>query len=172
MNTFSRYWRTLPTRHGLVLFGLLAAFFLVMRLLGLAQIFELRMLNFIFVFIMVYRAISLYQRSAGASYYEDFFDFFKIGFRTAMIGILLFAAFLALYLDVLDPEFMQELSTNNNYGFSRDIISPVIAAFAVIIEGMTSAVICIFIIIQWRKSRTVEKPVGKSESKLKDEARS
>ncbi len=167
MASYDKYFRTLPTRYGLILFACLVGFFLLMRLLNLANIFELRVLNFIFVFIVLRSAIHTFARKAQASYYEDFIDFFWIGMRTASVGIISFAAFMAIYLDLIDPAFMEILEREENAG---GIISPVIAAFAILLEGMASAMICSFIIIQWRKSRTVEKPLDQPD-KLRKEAR-
>ena len=169
MSTFAKYARGISIRYGLILFGCLTLFFLLMRLLNLAHIFELRALNFVFVFILLRAAVHSYHRKADVSYYEDFIDFFKVGMLTAAIGIVSFAAFMAIYIDQIDPAFMDML---NEYEANPiGIVSPVVAAFAIILEGMASAIICALIVIQWKKRRTVERPVEDSSQKLSHEAK-
>lgn len=164
--TFNKFWR-MTNVHGLILFGALAGFFLLMRALDLAHIFYLRSLNIVWVIIVVWSVIKAYRKMAGASYYEDFFDYFTMAFRTGLVGIGLFAAFLAIYLDQLDPAFMERLEELEDAG---GVMSPVIAAFTIMLEGLASVIIVAFSIIQLQKSRTVEHPERKS-GHLKKEAR-
>lgn len=155
MTTNNAQLSKITTRHGLVLLGLLIAFFLIMRGLNLAHVFELRGLNFIFVFLVLRSAIIRYQKALGKAQYDDFIRYFKAAMRTAAIGILSFGAFMAIYLDKLDPAFMDQVQ---QYESARGFVSPVIAAFVIMLEGMASAIICAFITIQIRKSKTYEKP--------------
>ncbi len=160
MSTFDKFWKTIPAKNGLIMFLALAGFFLLMRAVGLAEVHWLRALNVIFVFILVRNAIQAYHKRAGASYYDDFADFFWIGVRTSLMGIALFAAFMAIYLDKLDPQFMAQLRVEESFGGE---ITPVSAGVIIFIEGMASALICTFVLIQLMKSRTVEIP---SEEKV------
>lgn len=168
MSTFDRFWRTVPTRNGLFLFIALTAFFLLMRAVGLAEIYWLRSLNIVFVLIFLRNAIVDYKKKSGASYYDDFSDMFLIGLRTSFIGIGLFAVFMAIYLDQLDKAFMDQLAVMESFGGQVTAVS---AAFIVFVEGMVSALACAFVLIQLLKSRTVEEP-AKSEATLRKEARS
>lgn len=153
MNDFNYYWRKIPNRQGLFMFLALTAFFLLMRAFGLAHSYWLRTLNIIVVFIFIRQAIETYRSKIKASYYEDFFDYFKIGIRTSFIGIGLFAIFFALYLDLLDVAFMEQLQQYESFG---GLITPVSVSFLIFLEGMASSVVCSYAIIQIRKSRTVE----------------
>ncbi|MGB0176297.1 MAG: DUF4199 domain-containing protein [Owenweeksia sp.] len=167
MSTFDKNWRTVPTTHGLVMFGLLAVYFLVMRFAGLGHVYWLRALNILFVYFVLRSALRTYRKRSNASYYDDFTDYFRIAARTAFVGVGLFAVFLAIYLDQLDTAFMQELITEENLS---PYLSPVSAAVLIFIEGMTSGLACAYILIQIMKARTVEKPMeGKND--LRKEAR-
>ena len=152
MNTFDKAWRTIPTSNGLYMLGCLVAYFLIMRALGLADIYWLRALNVIFVMIFVRNAIVSYREMSGASYYDDFSDMFRIGVRTSFVGIGAFAAFMALYLDQVDVEFMTELASKESFGGQ---ITAVSAAFIIFVEGMVSALAGTFVLIQLYKSKTV-----------------
>jgi pheromone shutdown protein TraB len=156
MSTFSKLWKTLPMKNGVIMFGALVAYFLIMRAFGFAGSHWLRVLNVFIVFALIRSAIRTYMSHSGASYYEDFADFFWIGVRTSLFGIGLFSAFIAIYLDKLDPEFMAQLAVQESFG---GMITPVAAGVIVFIEGMSSALICTFAYIQLVKSKTVQQPV-------------
>lgn len=165
MSNFSKLWRTIPVKNGLIMFICLVAYFLLMRVLGYAGLHWLRALNVIFVFLLIRNAISTYKNNAGASYYDDFADFFWIGVRTSLLGIGLFAAFIAIYLDKLDPQFMADLAINESFGGE---ITPVSAGVIIFIEGIASALICTFAYIQLVKSKTSEEPTKESGTLRKD----
>lgn len=164
MNTFDRYWRTIPTRNGILLFVALAAYFLIMRALGLAHNLYLRAGNLIWLYLALRATVMQYHRQANGSYYEDFFDYFKISMRTAFIGTALFSAFLAIYLDQIDPGFMQILQQDRNFGGH---ISPVSVAVLIFIEGISSSLVVSFLYIQMKKYKTVEGPSTDRETLVK-----
>jgi len=165
MNDFNYYWRKIPNKQGLLMFAGLTVFFLLMRAFGLAHSYWLRALNIFVVFFFIRQAIMGYHKKIKASYYEDFFDYFKIGIRTSFIGIGAFAVFLAVYLDLIDPAFMEELQDQESFG---GLITPVSVSFLIFLEGMASSFVCSYAIIQIKKSRTVEKPEEKKESLHKE----
>ena len=76
MSTFDKNWRTIPTTHGLAMFGLLAVYFLIMRFVGLGHVYWLRALNLLFVYFVLRSALRTYRLRSEASYYEDFSDYF------------------------------------------------------------------------------------------------
>ncbi len=152
-------------KNGLIMFVSLLAFFLLMNALGLAGTHWLRALNVIFVFVLIRNAIRTYMNHLGNNHYDDFGDFFWIGIRTSLLGIGLFAAFIAIYLDKLDPQFMADLAVKESFGGE---ITPVSASVIIFIEGMASALICTFAYIQLVKSKTSEQPNKQSESLRKD----
>lgn len=157
MRAFDKHSRVLPNRYGLYLLVGLMVYFLAMRGLGLAHIYWLRSINVIILIGALYGSVIAYKQQASASYYEDFFDFFKISMRTALIGVGLFSVFLALYLDQIDRGFMEQLAQRESFG---GMISPVSAAVIIFVEGMSSALITSYALIQVLKTRTVETPVS------------
>ena len=165
MSTFSKLWKTIPVKNGLLMFVAMVGFFLIMRALGFAGTHWLRALNVVFVFILIRNAIRTYMNKSGGSYYDDFADFFWIGVRTSLVGIGLFAAFLAIYLDKLDPQFMADLAVQDSFGGE---ITPVSAGVIIFIEGMASALICTFAYIQLVKSKTKEQPTQQQGSLRRD----
>jgi len=142
-------------RYGLLLFVALTLFFLAMQAFGLAHNYWLRALNFVILFSILNAAVRHFKKLSGASYYDDFFDFFRAGVTTAFIGIMPFAIFMMIYLDQINPVFLQEM---------RDIekLSPYLSAWSagmlILIEGMGSALVGSYILVHLLKAKTVERP--------------
>ncbi len=168
MSTFDKNWRTIPNRHGFMMFVLLTGYFLIMRFIGLGHDYWLRALNLLIVFFVIRSALRTYRSRSQASYYEDFTDYFRIAARTSLVGIALFSVFLAIYLDQLDTVFMEEIRTQENIS---PYLTPVSAAFLIFVEGITSSLACGYILIQVMKSRTVEKPL-EAKQELRKEIKS
>jgi zinc transporter ZupT len=160
MSNFDKQWRKIPTRYGLGLMGALIGYFLLMNATGFGHDYWLRALNALILFSIVRGAIKAYKDSSDADYYNDFFNFFKIGMRTALLGVAGFAVFVALYLDVIDPAFLVEVQTQEKIS---PYLTPVTAAGIVFIEGFGSAFICSYLVIQILKKSTVEKEVAPSD---------
>lgn len=156
MSDFDKYWRKIPNRYGVLLAAALVGYFLLMRALGLGHVYWLRALNALILFFTVRAAILNYRRESTENMYDDFFNFFKIGMRTAFIGIAAFAVFIAIYLDILDPNFLNEVRQVEKLS---PYLTPVTAAGIVFIEGFGSAFVCTYLVIQISKRKTVEKPL-------------
>ncbi len=152
MSTFDKLSRTIPTKNGLFIFGGLTAFFLIMRLVGLAETYWLRAFNFLIVIVFLRNAIISFRENSSESY-QSFNTMFMISVRTCFIGIGLFAIFLAIYLDQIDQPFMDKLAVNESFGGQ---ITAVSASFIVFVEGMISSMAASFVLIQLLKSKTVE----------------
>lgn len=73
-----------------MLAAVLTAFFLIMRAVGLGHDYWMRSLNFIFVFTAILTAIKSFKTVSGKSYYEAFFNLFKVGTFTCLVGIGVF----------------------------------------------------------------------------------
>lgn len=153
MNDFKKQQRNISIRYGLILFGLLMAYFFIMNAVGLGHNYWLRAFNFIFLFFTLRAAILKFKKQAGRNLYEDFFDFYKIGLGTALIGIGLFALFIAIYFDMINPGFLEEMK---NIERLSPYLTSVSAAVILFVEGFVSAIICTYAIINMQKSRTVE----------------
>lgn len=156
MSNFDKAWRKIPNRYGVILMLSLIGYFLLMRVSGLGHVYWLRALNALILFGMLWAAIKRYKNSSDASPYNDFFNYFKISMRTALIGIAGFAVFIAIYLDILDPGFLEEVKEQEQLS---PYLTSVTAAGIIFIEGFGSAFVCSYLAIQVLKRRTVEKPI-------------
>lgn len=155
MSNFKKHLQSISIRYGLVLFALLMIYFFSMNALGLGHNYWLRALNFIFLFFTLRAAILKFKGVSQRNFYEDFFDFYKIGLSTAVTGIGMFAIFIAIYLDVINPQFLEEMKSIEKLS---PYLNSVSAAVILFVEGVGSAFICTYLIISIQKSRTVEKP--------------
>jgi hypothetical protein len=153
MSKFDKYWRKIPNRYGVLLAAALIGYFLLMRALGLGHVYWLRALNAFILFFTVRGAILKYRNESSDTMYDEFFNFFKIGMRTAFVGITAFAVFVAIYMDVLDPTFLEEVRQVEKLS---PYLTPVTAAGIVFIEGFGSAFVCTYLVIQISKRKTVD----------------
>ncbi|AEV31804.1 hypothetical protein [Owenweeksia hongkongensis] len=152
MSTFDRITRTIPTKNGLFMLGGLIAYFLLMRVVGLAEVYWLRTFNLVILILFVRNSILSFRRQSSESY-QSFNTMFMISVRTCFVGIGLFALFLAIYLDQIDKTFMANLAVKESFGGE---ITAVSAASIVFIEGMISGLAASFVLIQLFKSKTIE----------------
>ncbi|MGK7389236.1 MAG: DUF4199 domain-containing protein [Candidatus Cyclobacteriaceae bacterium M2_1C_046] len=121
------------------------AFFILMRLLGLAQILELRSLNFLILFAGIFLAIR-YESMKNPDF--AYFTGLATGIATAGISLIIFCVFLAIYLDLIDPAFMQQIKEHEMFGH---LLNPYIASVAILFEGALSGVLISFILMQYFK---------------------
>lgn len=153
MNYFDRQWRKIPNKYG-VGFGLaLIGYFMLMHLIGQEHNYWLRAFNAVILFAFVFKSIRVYQKGLKNETYDSFINFFKIAMRTAFIGISLFTVYIALYLDIINPVFMEELRTLERLSPN---LTPIQAAGIVFIEGFGSAFLVSYISIQLLKKRSFE----------------
>lgn len=155
MNFFNNPNR-IPESYGLKIAGGLVAFFLVMKLLGLAHHYELRFLN---VFIQVggiFFALKKFKQT-----HEEHMNYFRAlitGVATGAIASVVFALFLFVYMSV-DSSFMQGIIENEPMG---RYLNPYITAFMVALEGLFSGLLFTFIIINYVDTDDVNDPQGES----------
>jgi ABC-type Fe3+-siderophore transport system permease subunit len=155
MNFFNNPNR-IPESYGLKIAGGLIAFFLIMKIAGLAHHYELRFLN---VFIQVggiYFAIKKFKQT-----HEEHMNYFRAlitGVATGAVGSAVFAIFLFAYMS-LDTTFMQGIIENEPMG---RYLNPYITAFMVALEGLFSGLLFTFIIINYVDTDDVNDPQGES----------
>ena len=124
-------------------------FFFLMKLLGLESVTELRMLNFIFVFWAVNAAIKKnIEENQNSVYFQNLF----VGFFTSLVAVLFLVISLAVYLFYIDPSFIRVIENSTLWG---DTLTPPLIAFAIFIEGIASAMICTFIVMQYWKNKKI-----------------
>lgn len=160
MDHFKEHGLRISRKNGLLLGALLIAYFLLMKAFGLGHNYYLRAFNAVLVLLMMQQGIKAYRQFLESEKYGTFFELFKLTMRTAFIGISVFSVFLAVYLDILDPNFMAEIATMES---TSPFLSPVSVVGIVFIEGLGSAFVLSYLLIQAMKKKTVE--LGPESSK-------
>jgi hypothetical protein len=138
-------------KYGSLIAIMLIAFFLIMKLVGLAHIYELRALNFFFLTFGVWQAFRYLKRN------DQEFSYFKglgTGIFTTAFSLLIFSIFVFIYTNILDPEFMVQLKENAPFG---EYLNPYIASFVIFFEGTISGVIVSFGMMQYFKVSHMDK---------------
>lgn len=123
-----------------------AAFFFLMQLLGLAHHYELRALNLLFLFGGVFLAMKKYRAAAGRPTY---IKNLSIGVLTGAVSVLIFGAFIGLYVGAINPGFLEELQLDPVYGH---YLNSYIVGVAIFLEGTLSSLLVAFILMQYWKT--------------------
>lgn len=156
MNLFNNPSR-IPENYGIKIAGGLIAFFLVMKLVGLAHHYELRFLNVFFQVGGIYFALKKFKETHDE--HMNYFRALVTGVATGAISSVLFALFLFIYMS-LDTSFMQGVVDNEPMG---RYLNPYITAFMVALEGLFSGLLFTFIIINYLDTDDVNDPQGESK---------
>lgn len=123
----------------------LIAFFFLMKLVGLIEVYELRILNVIFLFAGVYLAMRHFRKRAE---HPSYLNGLGVGMLTSAIALLIFSAFVVIYLAAIDPDFMTSLKEDEYFG---QYLNPYIAGAAIFLEGTLSGLLVSFILMQYYK---------------------
>lgn len=135
--------RRIPESYGLRIAAGLIAYFLLMKLTGLAHHVELRLLNLIILIAGVYFALKKLREVNEK--HLNYFRALITGFTTATIGSVIFAVFLFAYMK-LDSGMMQSIVEGEPMG---RYLNPYIAAFIVALEGVFSGLLVTFVILNY-----------------------
>ena len=135
--------RTNGVFHGLLTGIALIVYFLLMKLLGLEENFSLRLFNFVIVVGGIYYALrsAIVKSKTSSTYFQGLIT----GFRTTLVAVALFTIFMAVYVKVIDPSFVKVLEESGIWDADLSLAQ---AAFAVVIEGVTSGVVISFVWMQ------------------------
>jgi hypothetical protein len=117
----------------------LVLFFIVMKFLNLATMVELRFVNFFILLLGVRKALLLKRKENNGRL--EYLPGMLVGFMTALIASLIFAAFVFVYLFFFDHALMENIKTTQTFG---NILSPVRVCLLIIIEGIASGAILSF----------------------------
>lgn len=124
----------------------LAAYFLIMKALNLAQMIELRFFNFLIIAVAIcYGIVSLKHKLNEQEFY---LKGLAQGFIISAVTVVLFAAFISFYLTYFDPLLFEEIKTKVAYR-QMDGITIFVSIF---MEGMASGAIITFAAMQYYKS--------------------
>ncbi|WP_435263715.1 hypothetical protein [Tenacibaculum sp. nBUS_03] len=130
----------------LLIFGGIVGFFFLMKILGLNNVSELRLLNFVFVLWGINKAIKTNIKLNKESLY---FSNFSIGIGTSVLAVGLTILGLIVYVGFIDPELITVLGNSSFWGKNLNLS---LIIFALAIEGIASSVICSFILMQYYKN--------------------
>lgn len=135
--------RRIPESYGLRIAAGLIAYFILMKLTGLAHHVELRLLNLLILIGGIYFALKK-LREVNQSHL-NYFRALITGFTTATIGSVVFAIFLFIYMK-MDSAMMQSIIEGEPMG---RYLNPYIAAFIVALEGVFSGLLVTFVILNY-----------------------
>jgi len=131
-----------------IFFGIVAYFFL-MKVLGLENITELRLFNFL---IVVWGVNSAIKQNLYRNHNNTYLTNLSIGFSTSFFAVLAVAFSLIFYITFIDFGLLGIMENSSVWGKNLSLGKVI---FAILIEGLASSVICTFIIMQyWKKYKT------------------
>ncbi len=107
------------------------AFFFTMKGLGLYSNLNLRALNILIHGTGAYLAMRSYRLATTEPF--EFLSTFAVGFRTSMLAVTGFALFQFVYLQFLNPSFMDYVHQNAIMG---NYLTPAFASLVLMIEGL------------------------------------
>lgn len=143
-------------KYGLLTAAGLVAYFLLMRLVGLAHIIELRFLNGLIMAVGVSMAIRAYKIRVKGNI--GYFSGLGVGAITAVVGTTLFAALMLLYIKVGGDSLVETLSADRYFG-ERVKSTPGVVVFSVLmLEGIISGMMIAFIAMQYFKQKDHKVP--------------
>ncbi|MBI1288961.1 MAG: DUF4199 family protein [Flavobacteriales bacterium] len=132
------------------LFGFIG-YFLLMKLLGLVQVPEFRYFNFVILLMGITIGYRKYQHENGKI---PFLSGFGLGMMITVISVVLFSAFLFIYLSIFDPHLLVTIKAHAPV-MVKESLTPSLASVAILFEGLSSGLIMNFVLIQYYKSTTV-----------------
>ncbi|HTA61765.1 MAG TPA: DUF4199 domain-containing protein [Bacteroidia bacterium] len=132
---------------GALVFSCFMAYFLVMRAIGLHEVFMLRYLNALFLGGGILLAMYSYKKNVKSD--VDYKKGLQMGTFITLIAVIPFAAFIFLYLNI-DDGFLGLVEKNVEL---REFVSPASVAGFICLEGLCSGSIITFIIMQLLKKK-------------------
>lgn len=136
--------------YGLLIGAALIVYFLLMKVLGLESNFYLRIFNFVILIAGVYFLLKNQIKDSKQS--VTYFEGLGLGLRATITSVLVFVAFLAVYVNFFDPGFIKVLENSEIWGSDIKLSQ---AAVGIFIEGMASAIVISFAWMQYFKKYTV-----------------
>jgi hypothetical protein len=147
----------IPENYGLKITGGLIVYFLAMQVIDKHHHVELRLLNVVILTIGIYFALKKFK-----STHDEHMNYFRgliTGVATGSIASVLFAAFLFAYMK-LNDSLMQSIIDNEPMGH---YLNAYIASFIVALEGVFSALLVTFVLLNYVGTDEVNDPAGESK---------
>jgi len=129
----------------MLIFSCFMAYFLIMRAIGLHEVFMLRYLNALFLIAGISVAIYSYK-----THMKDVVNYKKglqMGTFITLMAVIPFAVFIFLYLNI-DDGFLILVEKDVQL---REFVSPITVACFICLEGVCSGSIITFIVMQYFK---------------------
>ena len=123
------------------------AYFLIMRSIGLHEVFNLRYVNAIFLIIGI--ALAMHSYKTHTKEIVPYKKGLQMGMLITLIAVIPFALFIYLYLNI-DDDFLNLVEKNIEF---KGYISPGTVACFIGLEGICSGLITTFIVMQFVKRR-------------------
>ncbi|MDE0470855.1 MAG: DUF4199 domain-containing protein [Ekhidna sp.] len=137
-------------RYGLLTTIALICYFLLMRLLGLAEITELRSLNALIMFSGVFLTIKKFRNGDFDTAF-GYLSGIAVGFFTGIVIAISFSLFIGIYI-YFDPVFLAAIVADNP---QKDFLNPLTAAMVIFIEAIASGFLFSYAAMQWLKEDKV-----------------
>ena len=135
------------TTNGIIVGLLLILYFLLIKSLGLLEVYWLRLLNGVILVAGIYRTIKKCKEIGNN--HVDYFTGFSSGIRTGLIATVMFVLFLSVYLYHINPNFSETLMSNIGW----TIRNPErILLTTIFIEGISSTMIFSLTLMQYFKT--------------------
>jgi hypothetical protein len=106
----------LYSRYGLLIAVVLIAYFLILKLFGLHEYPILSAFNGVIYGAGILMAIKTYKADTGKFKYEEGF---QIGFLCGAMATLIFTAFMAIYIFMIDTEFANAILDSWRINFNK-----------------------------------------------------
>jgi hypothetical protein len=133
----------IPLNYGIKTAGGLIGYFLLMRVVGLADNVELRLLNLLIETAGVYFALKYFKETHGS--HLNYFRALITGVATSGIASGLFAVFLFIYM-MADQSMLQFIIDNEPMG---RYLNAYMVAFIVALEGGFAGLLVTFVLINY-----------------------
>jgi len=131
-------------KHGLFIAIGLLIFFFIMKALGLLHVVELRVFNVVIMALGIYGAVKKFSKKDPEEF--TYFRGMGVGVVTGIIGSTLFGLFIFFYVSFIDTALMQNIIENEPMG---RFMNPYIVSLIIAIEGIASALLVSFILLNY-----------------------
>ena len=137
--------------NGIMIFIGIGIYFLTMELLGLSDVFLLRMLNIVIVVYFVNKTIKSNYAEGKTAYLDNIIS----GSLTSLVGVALSVAALLAYISMKGGDaYLAELSQNFLFGGGQPSMYQY--CIGLLFEGIASSIIITFTLMQYWKDRRIK----------------
>lgn len=137
--------------NGILIFISIGIYFLLMELLGLSDVFLLRLLNIFIVVYFINKTIKSNYREGKTEYLENIIS----GSLTSLVGVALSVAGLLAYISMKGGnDYLANLSKNFLFGGGEPTMYQY--CIGLLFEGIASSIIITFTLMQYWKDRPLK----------------